>query len=107
MCRATGVSISSLPFDYLGVPIFRGASKVHRLSRLADSVIYKFSRWKGSTLSLAGRKCLINSVIVASLVHSMMVYRWPRSLLKKVDTAMRNFLWKGNIATKSTSCTIA
>ncbi|KAL8492525.1 hypothetical protein ACS0TY_023927 [Phlomoides rotata] len=37
----------------------------------------------------------------------MMVYRWPHSLLKKVDMAMRNFLWKGDIAKKSTSCTIA
>ncbi|KAL8488105.1 hypothetical protein ACS0TY_024404 [Phlomoides rotata] len=73
--RSTEVSIGSLPFDYLGVPIFRGAPKVQQLSRLADSVISKFGRWKGSTLSLAGRKCLINSVIAASLVHSMMVYR--------------------------------
>ncbi|KAL8474055.1 hypothetical protein ACS0TY_030778 [Phlomoides rotata] len=95
--------MGALPFDYLGVPIFRGTPRVHHLSRLVDSVIYKFSRWKGSTLSLAGRKCLINSVIAASLVHSMMVYHWPHSLLKKVDTAMRNFLWKGDIAKKSTS----
>ncbi|KAL8492519.1 hypothetical protein ACS0TY_023924 [Phlomoides rotata] len=72
MCRSTGVSIGSLPFDYLGVLIFRGAPKVHHLSRLADSVICKFSRWKGSTLPLVGRKCLINFVIVAFLVHSMM-----------------------------------
>ncbi|KAL8546881.1 hypothetical protein ACS0TY_006555 [Phlomoides rotata] len=55
ICRSTGVSLGSLPFDYLGVPIFRDAPKVHHLSRLVDSVICKFSRWKGSTLSLAGR----------------------------------------------------
>ncbi|KAL8555812.1 hypothetical protein ACS0TY_003573 [Phlomoides rotata] len=66
MCRATGVSTGSLPFDYLGVPVFRSAPKVHHLSRLADSVICKFSRWKGSTLSLAGRGLGIRSIEVAN-----------------------------------------
>lgn len=41
-------------------------------------------------LSLAGRVCLVNSVIVSSLTHSMMIYRWPRSHLKSMDNAMRN-----------------
>lgn len=82
---------------YLGVSIFRGRPKVEHLVGLADSVVNKFSRWKGHTLSLAGRRCLINNVIAASLVHSMMVYKWPRPLLQKVESAMWNFLWPGNV----------
>ncbi|KAL8546969.1 hypothetical protein ACS0TY_006616 [Phlomoides rotata] len=46
----------------------------------------------GHSLSLAGRKCMIDFVIAASLVHSMMVYYWPRTLLKKIEDVMRNFL---------------
>ncbi|KAL8546978.1 hypothetical protein ACS0TY_006625 [Phlomoides rotata] len=87
-----GISHGSLPFSYLGVPLFKGAPRTGHLAVLADSIISKFSKWKGHSLSLAGRKCMINFVIAASLVHSMMVYYWPRTLLKKIEDAMRNFL---------------
>ncbi|KAL8555579.1 hypothetical protein ACS0TY_003398 [Phlomoides rotata] len=107
MLRTTGITQGSLPMSYLGVPIFRGAPRVCHLAPLADSIISRFAKWKGNTLSLAGRKCLINSVIAASLVHSMMVYYWPRTLLKKIETAMRNFLWTGDITRRNTSCTVS
>ncbi|KAL8488043.1 hypothetical protein ACS0TY_024353 [Phlomoides rotata] len=88
-----GSTCGSLSFSYLGVPILRGAPRTCHLTALADSIISKFSKWKGHSLSLAGHKCMINFVIAASLVHSMMVYYWPRTLLKKIENAMRNFLW--------------
>ncbi|KAL8509015.1 hypothetical protein ACS0TY_016271 [Phlomoides rotata] len=72
---------------------------------MVDRIISKFVGWKGASLSLAGWACLINSVIVSSLVHSMMIYRWPRSLLNKVDRAMRNFLWTGSTQ-KTGFCTV-
>ncbi|KAL8546893.1 hypothetical protein ACS0TY_006563 [Phlomoides rotata] len=107
MLRTIGISHSSLPFSYLGVPIIRRAPRTCHLATLADSIIIKFSKWKGYSLSLAGRKCMINFVIAASLVHSMMVYYWPRTLLKKVETAMRNFLWTGDISRRNTSCSVS
>lgn len=114
MRRLTGIKIGSLPFTYLGVSIFRGKPKnihlqgitLYRSSQnyteaiylfIADETIQKFSRWKGNTLSLAGRRCLINSIIIGSLVHSMMVYKWHTTLLRKLETAIRNFLWTGDI----------
>lgn len=87
-----GIVAGTLPFTYLGVPIFRGVPKIEHLVGITDDVINKFSRWKGSLLSLAGRHCLINSVISSSLVHSIMVYKWPRPLLKKVESSIQNFL---------------
>ncbi|KAL8555719.1 hypothetical protein ACS0TY_003509 [Phlomoides rotata] len=92
MLHTTGISHGSFSMSYLGVPIFRGPPRVCHLAPLADSIISRFAKWKGHSMSLAGRKCFINSVIAASLVHSMMVYFWPRTLLKKIKTAMRNFL---------------
>ncbi|KAL8529336.1 hypothetical protein ACS0TY_006665 [Phlomoides rotata] len=94
MLRITGISHGSLPISYLGVPLFKGPPRTGHLAALADSIISKFSKWKGHSLSLAGRKCLINSVIAASLVHSMMIYYWPRTLLKKIEDVMLNFHWK-------------
>ncbi|KAL8543509.1 hypothetical protein ACS0TY_004163 [Phlomoides rotata] len=46
---------------------------------------------------MVGRVCLVNLVITSSLVHSMMIYQWPRSLLGNIEGAVRNFLWFGNI----------
>ncbi|KAL8524002.1 hypothetical protein ACS0TY_013819 [Phlomoides rotata] len=106
MLRIKDISHGSLSFSYLGVPLFKGASRTGHLAALADSIISKFSKWKGHSLSLAGRKCLINSVIAASLVHSMMIYYWPRTLLKKIEDAMRNFFWKGDISRRNTSCSV-
>lgn len=40
-------------------------------------------------------------MITSSLTHSMMVYCWPRSLLKKVDVNMRNFTWNGDTSKTS------
>ncbi|KAL8523955.1 hypothetical protein ACS0TY_013785 [Phlomoides rotata] len=107
MLRSTGISEGALPFIYLGVPIFCGAPRTYHLTAMADSIIAKFSKWKGHALSLAFRKCMINSIIAASLVHSMMVYYWPRSLLKKIKGAMCNFLWSGDISKKTNSCTVS
>ncbi|XP_057774946.1 uncharacterized protein LOC130993927 [Salvia miltiorrhiza] len=33
----------------------------------------------------------------SSVIHSMMVYRWPKSLLHSLDKKCRNFLWTGRI----------
>ncbi|KAL8520052.1 hypothetical protein ACS0TY_010838 [Phlomoides rotata] len=103
----TGITHGSLPLSYLGIPIFRGAPHTCHLAALADSIISKFSKWKGHSLYLAGRKCMINVVIAASLVHSLMVYYWPRTLLKKIENAMRNFLWTGDISRRNTSCSVS
>lgn len=43
-------------------------------------------------LSFVGRKCLINSAIAGSLVHSMMSYKWPNSLIKMLEVAIHSYL---------------
>lgn len=93
----TSISTGSLPFSYLGVPLFKGSLRACHLGALADSVICKFAKQQGHTLSLAGRCCLINSVIASSLVHTMMIYKWPKSVLHRLEVAIRGFLWTGDI----------
>lgn len=62
--------------------------------------LFRNSQDGGHTLSLAGRCCLINNVISSSLVHTMMVYRWPKSLLHRIEVAIRSYLWMGDINKK-------
>jgi hypothetical protein len=75
----------SLPFHYIGVPLFKGAPRKSGLQPVAeaDKILSKFANWKGSSLSLAGRITLVNSVIQSSFLHSFAVYSWPVSPLSR------------------------
>jgi hypothetical protein len=74
--------IGSLPFSYLGVPIFRGKPTSVYFQCIADKVKNKLSAWKASLLFIAGRVQLIKSVIQGMLLHCLTIYSWPVVLLK-------------------------
>jgi hypothetical protein len=59
--------LGSLPFNYLGVPIFKGKPKASQLQPIADKINLKLSAWKASLLSIDGRVQLIKSVIQSML----------------------------------------
>ncbi|MCH87787.1 RNA-directed DNA polymerase (Reverse transcriptase) [Trifolium medium] len=63
-----GFKVGTLPFTYLGVPIFKGRAQ------------------------------LIKSVIFGMLMHTISIYSWPASLIKEVEQLIRNFLWSGDIS---------
>jgi hypothetical protein len=92
-----------VPFDYLGVPIFKGKPKKIHLQALTDKVKSKLASWKGHSLSLMGRVQLVQSVIHGMLLYSFKIYSWPRSLIKLLDSCIRNFVWSGSIDTKKIS----
>ncbi|PNX79615.1 ribonuclease H, partial [Trifolium pratense] len=45
--------LGSLPFNYLGVPLFKGKPKASLLQPIADKIHSKLSAWKASLLSIA------------------------------------------------------
>jgi len=90
-------NIGSLPFNYLGAPIFKGRPKVVHFQPIADRVKSKLSAWKASLLSMAGRVQLFKSVIQSMLLHTMSIYSWPISLIKEVEKWIKNFIWSGDV----------
>ncbi|KAK3230347.1 hypothetical protein Dsin_002228 [Dipteronia sinensis] len=50
-----------------------------------DKILSKFAKWKGKSISLAGRATLIRSVITGTFMHSFMTYKWPSSLLSLIN----------------------
>jgi hypothetical protein len=90
-------NIGSLPFNYLGVPIFKGKPKAIHLQPIADRVKLKLAAWKASLLSIAGRTQLVRSVIQSMLTYSITIYSWHVSLLKDIEKCVRNFIWSGEI----------
>jgi hypothetical protein len=89
--------IGSLPFNYLGIPIFKGKPKSCHLQPIADKIKLKLSAWKASLLSIAGRVQLVKAVIQSMLTYSISIYSWPVSLLKDLEKCIRNFIWSGDL----------
>ncbi|GAU35044.1 hypothetical protein TSUD_30100 [Trifolium subterraneum] len=92
-----GFNIGSLPFNYLGVPIFKGRPRVAFLQPVADKIKAKLAAWKASLLSIAGRVQLVKSVIQSMLVYTISIYAWPISLLRELERWIKNFIWSGDI----------
>ncbi|GAU50559.1 hypothetical protein TSUD_180290 [Trifolium subterraneum] len=92
-----GFSVGTIPFTYLGYPIFVGKPKVIHFQSLVDKIKFKLASWKGAMLSIMGRVQLVKSIIHGMLVYSFHIYAWPRNLLKKLDMWIRNFIWRGDV----------
>lgn len=101
-----GFTIGSLPFTYLGAPIFKGKPKRAYFQPIADKVKLKLANWKSSLLSIAGRVQLIKSVVQSMLIHTMSIYSWPTQLLREMEKWIKNFIWSGNV-TKRKMVTVA
>ncbi|KAF3433236.1 hypothetical protein FNV43_RR24338 [Rhamnella rubrinervis] len=50
-----GIKTGSLPFIYLGVPLFKGSPTQAILRPIADRILEQLASWKSCTLSMAGR----------------------------------------------------
>jgi hypothetical protein len=98
--RILNFSHGTFPFNYLGVPIFKGRPKSVHLQSIADKIKIKLASWKGHLLSMMGRIQLVNSVIHGMLIYSFKIYSWPVRLLKQIDKWIKKFVWSGSIDSK-------
>ncbi|KAL4343819.1 hypothetical protein AHAS_Ahas11G0116500 [Arachis hypogaea] len=74
---------------------FRGANP--RLAKTWKSMINKveakLSMWKAKTLNKAGRLVLIKSVFNSLPMYYLSLYKMPKSVVKKLISLQRSFLW--------------
>lgn len=97
LSRMTSFSIGRLPLSYLGVYIFKGRTKASYLQAISDKIISKFSAWKESLLTMAGRVLLVKSTTQNMIMRYLIIYYWPISLLKTIEITYRYFIWSGDI----------
>ncbi|XP_019432710.1 PREDICTED: uncharacterized protein LOC109339681, partial [Lupinus angustifolius] len=86
LANILGFSARSLPFNYLGAPLFVGKPKKVHLQHIANIITLKLANWK-----------TFMSIIHSMLAYSFHVYVWPSPQLKHVDKCIRNFVWSGDI----------
>jgi hypothetical protein len=66
-----GFNVGSFPFNYLGVPIFKGKPKARFFYPIADKIKNKLSAWKASLFSITGRVQLVKSVIQSMTIYNI------------------------------------
>jgi len=101
-----GFTVGTIPFNYLGCPIFKGKPKTTYFQCISDNIKAKLSTWKGIILSIMGRIQLVKSIIHGMLVYSFHVYMWPHRILCMLDSWIKNFIWSGDIHTRKV-CTVS
>lgn len=67
------------------MPIYLGGIHI-KVSR-------KMATWKHKSLSISGRVCLINSVLVSLPLFLMSFYKMLECVVKKIESLQRKFLW--------------
>ena len=85
--------IMKSPFSYLGVKV--GGN--HKRCAFWDGMLIKLrsrlSAWKGKSLSLAGRVCLIKSVLTSLPLFYVSLFCMPTTVVREVKRIQKNFLW--------------
>jgi len=81
------------PFKYLGLLVGGSHKRVSFWDGVLERVKSRLGRWKGRFLSLAGRVCLIKSVLSSISLFYISMYKFPSAMLKEIEKIQRRFLW--------------
>ena len=85
-----------IPFLYLGLAV----GGCHKRSTYWDLVIVRMkkrlNRWKGSFLYLAGRICLIKSVLSTIPLFCLSLFKMSVVVTNELVKIQRDFLWGGD-----------
>ncbi|XP_058783026.1 uncharacterized protein LOC131657674 [Vicia villosa] len=85
----------SLPFRYLGMPLTSKKLSVTHYMVLIDKIVARISHWSSKLLTYAGRLVLIKSISFSMTNYWMLCFPLPKSVIRKIDSICRSFLWTG------------
>ncbi|XP_026378425.1 uncharacterized protein LOC113272845 [Papaver somniferum] len=84
------------PDKYLGIQLKPGIVRHIHVRQVVEKIMDKLAGWKGKLLSFQARLVIIKSIISRYVIYSMDIYKWPCTVIKQVERAIRNFLWSGD-----------
>ena len=90
---ASGFIRGTLPFVYLGVPIYSRKLPAREGKVLVEKMTSRIQQWKSNNLSYAGRLILVNVVLLAIHVYWAQIMPLPKGILKEILAVCRAFLW--------------
>lgn len=87
--------LSSLPCNYLGLPLSTNKIPHSLLQPIIDRINRKLAGWMPGLLSWGRRVTMINAVLSAIPTYYMSSIQWPERSIEAIDKIRRAFLWKG------------
>ncbi|GKC83481.1 RNA-directed DNA polymerase, eukaryota [Tanacetum coccineum] len=91
-----GCVVMQRPFRYLGVMIGDCMSRKHAWDDTIQKLHARLSNWKVKTLSIGGRLTLLKSVLGASLLYNMSIYKVPKCVLNEMEAIRIKFFYGAN-----------
>nr|GEY44593.1 RNA-directed DNA polymerase, eukaryota [Tanacetum cinerariifolium] len=76
---------------FKGVMVRDSMSRKLAWADIVQKLRSRLSKWKVKTLSIGGRLTLLKSVLVASPLYNMSIYRVPKGVLKEMEAVRCNF----------------
>lgn len=92
-----GFTLGSLPIRYLGLPLMSRKLKISEYEPLLDALVRRFRSWAVKSLSFAGRKQLLASVIAGMINFWISTFRLPKGCIRKIESLCSRFQWSGDI----------
>nr|GFA23640.1 RNA-directed DNA polymerase, eukaryota [Tanacetum cinerariifolium] len=86
-----GYAVMQNPFRYLGVIVGDSMSRKLAWADTVQKLRFRLSKWKVKTLSIGGRLTLLKSVLGASPLYNMSIYKVPKGVLKEMEAIRCNF----------------
>lgn len=81
---------------YLGLPEHFGRRKKDMFTSIVDQIRQKAASWSSKQLSAAGKLVLLKSILAAKPSFSMTCFKLPKSLTKRIQSALTRFWWDAN-----------
>jgi len=88
------------PIKYLGVPVSPSRLHISHWLPIIEKSNKRLDVWKGGTMSIAGRKTLIDSSLTNAPIYQMSIYLLPKTVVNRLDKIRRTFFRKGGVEQK-------
>ncbi|GJZ35159.1 RNA-directed DNA polymerase, eukaryota [Tanacetum coccineum] len=86
-----GCSVLNKQFQYLGVTVGVSSSRLKSWDDIISKLKSRLSKWKVKTLSIGGRLTLLKSVLGATPIYSMSIFKVPHGVLKVMESIRARF----------------
>jgi len=91
-----GCEPSTLPFNYLGVPVGANMNLKKSWKPILDKFNYKLSVWKSKNLSFGGRITLAKVVLGSLPIFYLSIFAAPVGVVESLEKIRRKFVWGGS-----------
>ncbi|GJX93964.1 RNA-directed DNA polymerase, eukaryota, reverse transcriptase zinc-binding domain protein [Tanacetum coccineum] len=95
-----GCSILKTPFTYLGARVGEQMSRINAWKEITDGMVSRLSKWKVKTLSIGGRLTLLKSVLGATPIYHMSIFKAPMKVLQNMEAIRARFFNGADLNTR-------